>query len=55
MVGTGSIVLIIFKDGKKETLEYCGGGIFQMTYKERMFSIRNKKLEHILLKYDMKL
>lgn len=55
MVGTGSTVLIIFKGGKKETLEYCGNGVFQMTYKERMFSIRNKKLEHILLKYDMKL
>jgi hypothetical protein len=42
---------LTYNNGSKSYFEYCGGDIFQLSYKGRMFSIRNKNLENILLKY----
>lgn len=55
MVDTDCVILLIYNNGTKESLEYCGGSIFQITYKGRMFSIKNKELEQSLLNYDFKL
>jgi len=55
MVDGGLAIIIIFKDGTKDSFEYCGGSVFQITYKGKMFSVRNKELEQILLSYKVSL
>ena len=55
MVDGGQAIIIIFKDGTKDSFEYCGGSVFQITYKGKMFSVRNKELEQILLDYKVSL
>ena len=55
MVVGGLAIIIIFKDGTKDSFEYCGGSDFQITYKRKMFSVRNKELEQILLDYKVSL
>jgi hypothetical protein len=42
---------ITYNNGSNRSFEYCGGDIFQLSYNGSMFSIRNKNLENILLKY----
>lgn len=42
---------ITYNNNSKRYFEYCGGDIFQLSYKGSMFSIRNKLLADILSKY----
>ncbi|MEQ8154097.1 MAG: hypothetical protein ABRQ25_04265 [Clostridiaceae bacterium] len=55
MIDGGMAIGIVFSDGNKEYFEYCGEGIFQMTYSGKIFSIYNKELENILLSYNVTL
>ncbi|MGE5628384.1 MAG: hypothetical protein ACM3X7_09735 [Solirubrobacterales bacterium] len=50
----GMPIILNFKDGSKDTLEYCGGSVFQTECKGNLFSIKNKELEQTLLKYNVK-
>ncbi|MDP4146906.1 MAG: hypothetical protein Q8936_20940 [Bacillota bacterium] len=54
-VDGGLAIIIFFKDGSKESLEYCGASVFQIQYKGRIFSIKNKELEQILLEHEVSL
>ncbi|MDP4147689.1 MAG: hypothetical protein Q8936_25020, partial [Bacillota bacterium] len=52
-VDGGVAIGVVFKDGSKESFEYCGASVFQMEYKGRVFSIKNEELEQILLEHDV--
>jgi hypothetical protein len=47
----GMAIILISKAGTRDSFEYCGGGIFQISYEENLFSIKNIELEKILLNY----
>lgn len=51
----GMAIILVFKDGSKDSFEYCGGSIFQIWDKENSFLIKNKELEQVLLKYNVTL
>lgn len=51
----GVAMVLISKDGSQDSFEYCGAGVFQIWYKGDIFSIKNKDLEQILLKYNVTL
>jgi hypothetical protein len=53
MVDTDNVIFIIYNDGSRESLEDCGGGVFQIDYKGRMFSIKNNIVEQNLLKDNL--
>jgi hypothetical protein len=49
----GMAIVLISEDGSNDSFEYCGGSVFQISYKGNLFSIKNKELEQILLKYNV--
>lgn len=49
----GMAIILVFKDGSQDTFEYCGASVFQISYKGNLFSIKNKELEQVLLKYNV--
>jgi hypothetical protein len=51
----GMAILLISKNTTYDSIEYCGSSIFQISYKGHLFSVKNKGLEDILLKYNVKL
>ncbi|WP_238881279.1 hypothetical protein [Clostridium sp. YIM B02551] len=51
----GMAILLIQNDGSHDSFEYCGGDIFQISHNGNLFSIKNKELEKILLKYNVTL
>jgi|GEM_PF-6304898 len=51
----GMAIILISEDGSHDSFEYCGGSVFQISYKGNLFSIENKELEQILLKYNVTL
>lgn len=51
----GVTMVLISKDGSQDSFQYCGAGVFQIWYKGDIFSIKNKELEQILLKYNITL
>jgi hypothetical protein len=54
-IDSGVAIILISKDGSQDSFQYCGAGVFQIWYKENIFSIKNKELEQILLKYNVTL
>lgn len=51
----GMAIVLISKDGNQDSFEYCGAGVFQISYKNDIFSIKNKELEQIMFKYNVAL
>ncbi|MDD7793218.1 hypothetical protein [Clostridium sp. 'White wine YQ'] len=51
----GMAIILNLRDGSHDSFEYCGGDIFQISNKGNLFSIKNKELEKILLKYNVTL
>lgn len=51
----GMAIILVSEDGSQDSFEYCGGSVFQISYKGNLFSIQNKELEIILLKYNVAL
>lgn len=54
-VDGGMAIILISKDDSQDSFEYCGAGVFQISYRGDLFSIKNKELEQILLKYNVTL
>lgn len=52
---TGPVITIKFKDGTSQHFQYWGGGVYETSFKEGQFLIRNIELDTILEKYDIKL
>ena len=50
---TGPIITINFKDGSSEHFQYWGKGIYETSYKEGQFLIRNIELDAVLDKYKI--
>lgn len=52
---TGTIIEIVFKDGKKLYLEYCGNAEFELTLKKEQFLIRSVDIEKFIKEYNVTL